>query len=92
MRGVGPQPEMGQDFLTHVRLVEKGDDAHGSATAWTQQGIGLMMRGTVACVCPKPDQYTFCSGMGVRFTTITTEARERVLALVNSLKRGGQPT
>ncbi len=40
MRGVGPQPEMGQDVLTHVRLVDKGDDAHGFGTAWTQQGIG----------------------------------------------------
>ncbi len=42
MRGVGPQAEMGQDCLNHVRLVDKSDDAHGSATAWTQQGIGLM--------------------------------------------------
>lgn len=52
----------------------------------------LEMRGTVAWVCPKPDQYTFFPGMGVRFTNIPTEARERVLALVNSLKRGSQPT
>ncbi len=42
MRGVGLQPEMGQDVLTHVRLVDKGDDAHGSGTAWTQQGSGRM--------------------------------------------------
>ncbi len=41
MRGVGPQPEMGQDVLTHVRLVDKGDDAHGAPTPCTQQRIGL---------------------------------------------------
>ncbi len=35
MRGVGLQPEMDQDVLTHVRLGNKGDDAHGSGTAWT---------------------------------------------------------
>ncbi len=47
MRGVGPQPEMGQDVLTHVRLVDKGDGAHGIGTACTEQRIGLIeIRGT----------------------------------------------
>ena len=35
-------------------------------------------RGTVAWVCPKADQYTFSPGMGVRFTEVSTVARERV--------------
>ncbi len=47
MRGVGPQPEMGQDVLNHVRLGNKGDDAYGAGTACTEQRIGLIeIRGT----------------------------------------------
>jgi type IV pilus assembly protein PilZ len=47
----------------------------------------LKARGAVAWVCPKPDQYTFASGMGIRFTSISEDARARVLAFVQSLKR-----
>ncbi|MBI4401986.1 MAG: PilZ domain-containing protein [Nitrospirae bacterium] len=50
----------------------------------------LEAKGVVAWVCPKPDQYTSSPGMGVRFTTISAEVRERVLELVNSLKRPGR--
>lgn len=38
----------------------------------------LRANGTVAWVCPKADQYTFSPGMGVRFSDISTVARERV--------------
>jgi type IV pilus assembly protein PilZ len=47
----------------------------------------MQAKGTVAWVCPKSDQYTFSPGMGVRFLDISTDARMRVLELVNSLRR-----
>lgn len=50
----------------------------------------LEAKGVVAWVCPKPDQYTSSPGMGVRFTTISTEVRKRVLELVNSIKKPDQ--
>jgi uncharacterized protein (TIGR02266 family) len=47
----------------------------------------LDAKGTVAWVCPKPDQYTFSIGMGVQFTDISAAARKRIIDLVNSMKR-----
>ncbi len=41
-------------------------------------------RGTVAWVCPRADQYTFNPGMGVRFTEIAADVRDRILELVRS--------
>lgn len=49
----------------------------------------LQAKGTVAWACPKADQYTFFSGMGVRFTDVSADVRQRVMDLVNSVKRGG---
>lgn len=46
----------------------------------------LAAKGLVAWVCPKADQYTFSPGMGVRFTEINLEIRNRVLELVKSLQ------
>ncbi len=46
----------------------------------------LTAKGVVAWVCPKADQYTFSPGMGVRFTDIAPETRNRVLTLVHSVK------
>lgn len=54
----------------------------GSGTEW------LDAKGVVAWVCPKSDQYTFSSGMGISFTDISTEVRSRVLDLVRSHRRG----
>ena len=51
----------------------------------------LPAKGVVAWVCPKADQYTFSPGMGVRFTDITADIRNRVLDLVKSLQQVGQP-
>ncbi len=51
----------------------------------------LHAKGVVAWVCPKADQYTFSPGMGVQFTDIAPEARNRILELVRSLKSIGQP-
>jgi type IV pilus assembly protein PilZ len=46
----------------------------------------LSAKGGIAWVCPKADQYTFSPGMGVRFTEIAVETRNRVLSLVHSVK------
>jgi uncharacterized protein (TIGR02266 family) len=51
----------------------------------------LPAKGLVAWVCPKADQYTFSPGMGVRFTEINPEIRNRVLEVVKSLQTVGQP-
>jgi len=51
----------------------------------------LSAKGLVAWVCPKADQYTFSPGMGVRFTDIAPEIRDRVLHLVKTVQRVGQP-
>ena len=42
MSGMRPQPQVCQNFLNDVGLVNKGDDAHGAPTPLTQQGIGLI--------------------------------------------------
>ena len=51
----------------------------------------LPAKGLVAWVCPKADQYTFSPGMGVRFTEINPDIRNRVLELVKSLQIVEQP-
>jgi type IV pilus assembly protein PilZ len=43
----------------------------------------LPAKGSVAWVCPKADQYTFSPGMGIRFTEISEEIRDRIHELVN---------
>jgi uncharacterized protein (TIGR02266 family) len=51
----------------------------------------LPAKGLVAWVCPKADQYTFSPGMGVRFTEIDPDVRNRVLEVVKkSLQTVGQ--
>lgn len=47
----------------------------------------LEAKGRVAWVCPKPDQYTFFPGMGIRFTSVTPDTQSRMLEFVNSLKK-----
>jgi uncharacterized protein (TIGR02266 family) len=51
----------------------------------------LPAKGLVAWVCPKADQYTFSPGMGVRFTDIAPEIRNRVVELVRAIHQVGQP-
>jgi len=51
----------------------------------------LPAKGLIAWVCPKADQYTFSPGMGVRFTEINPDVRNRVLELVKSVKTVGPP-
>ncbi|MBH0192954.1 MAG: hypothetical protein HP492_14600 [Nitrospira sp.] len=47
-------------------------------------GEWLQAKGVVAWACPKADHYTFNPGMGVRFTEVAPEIRDRILALVKS--------
>lgn len=49
-----------------------------SPTEW------LPTKGIVAWICPKADHYTFSPGMGVQFTDIAPEIRERILNVVKS--------
>ncbi|MGQ0667600.1 MAG: PilZ domain-containing protein [Nitrospiraceae bacterium] len=50
----------------------------------------LPAKGIVAWVCPKADQYTFSPGMGVRFTEVAPDIRDRILELVKSGQAAGQ--
>lgn len=52
----------------------------------------LKARGTVAWVCPKPDQYSFHPGMGISFTHIEESARERILDLIRTLSQSPMKT
>ena len=42
MTGERPQPQVGEDLLDDLALVNKGDDAHRAPTPWTKQEIGLI--------------------------------------------------
>jgi type IV pilus assembly protein PilZ len=68
---------VGTKLVMEFSLPENGSD-------W------LPAKGIVAWVCPKADQYTFSPGMGVRFSDITPDTRDRILALVKSVHGTGQ--
>lgn len=53
-------------------------------------GDWLEVKGTVAWVCPKADQYTLSPGMGIRFAETSANVRERLVELVNSVKWVGR--
>jgi uncharacterized protein (TIGR02266 family) len=55
-----------------------------SPTEW------LPTKGIVAWICPKADHYTFSPGMGVQFTDIAPEIRERILNVVKSAQEKSQ--
>lgn len=38
----GPEPEVGEDLLDDLRLVNEGDDPRRAATLWKEQRIGLI--------------------------------------------------
>jgi len=50
----------------------------------------IAVKGVVAWVCPKADQYTFSPGMGIRFTDMAPETRGRILSILGSLENSGQ--
>lgn len=47
-------------------------------------------KGIVAWVCPKADQYTFSPGMGIRFTDMAPEVRDRIVKILASFESTGQ--
>ena len=55
-----------------------------------QQTEWMAAKGNVAWVCPKADQYTFSPGMGIRFTDIAPDMKDRILDLVKSVQSSGQ--
>ena len=50
----------------------------------------LEVKGTVAWVCPKADQYTRSPGMGIRFNDVSADVRQRVMEVVSSIKWAGR--
>ena len=50
----------------------------------------LPVKGTVAWVCPKADQYTFSPGMGVRFTEVDEGVRNRIHEIVKTAQETSQ--
>jgi uncharacterized protein (TIGR02266 family) len=47
----------------------------------------LEAKGEVAWICPQRDQYTASPGMGIKFTEIAPKVRDRILELVNSIRK-----
>lgn len=68
---------VGTRLAMEFSLLEKSDE-------W------MPAKGTVAWVCPKADQYTFSPGMGIRFTEIADDIRDRIHELVKSIQNIGQ--
>ena len=54
--------------------------------------VPIQVKGKVAWVRPRPEHYTFHTGMGVQFTEISEEARTRLLDMIRFLERSRQGT
>lgn len=65
---------VGTDLTIEFSLPDGGQD-------WVKA------RGSVAWVCPKPDQYSFHPGMGIRFIELSESVRDRILDLVRVLNQ-----
>jgi len=74
-------------FIESVKPLPVGTDLELEFTLPDRPSGRIKARGAVVWVCPKSDQYTFAAGMGIRFTRIADDARQSILALVNTLKR-----
>lgn len=74
-------------FIESTSPLAVGSEIELEFTLPDRSGDWFKARGSVAWVCPKPDQYTFAAGMGIRFSTIAEETRTRIMAFVNSLSR-----
>lgn len=74
-------------FIESASPLPVGSELEVEFTLPERSADWFKARGAVAWVCPKPDQYTFASGMGIRFTWIAEETRARVVAFVKALKR-----
>lgn len=74
-------------FIESTNPLTVGTELTVSFSLPDRPGEWMEGRGRVAWVCPKPDQYTFFPGMGVRFTTVDPTTRARLVEFVNSLKK-----
>jgi uncharacterized protein (TIGR02266 family) len=74
-------------FIESTVPMAVGTELTVSLSLPDRQAEWMEAKGRVAWVCPKPDQYTFFPGMGVRFTTVAPDTRTRLLEFVNSLKK-----
>lgn len=74
-------------FIESVTPMAVGTELTVSFSLPDRPGEWLDAKGRVAWVCPKPDQYTFFPGMGVRFTAVAPATRARLLEFVGSLKK-----
>jgi uncharacterized protein (TIGR02266 family) len=74
-------------FIESTSPLTVGTELTVSFSLPDRPGEWMEGKGRVAWVCPKPDQYTFFPGMGIRFTTVDPETRARLVEFVNSLKK-----
>ncbi len=74
-------------FIESQQPLRVGSEVSLEFTLPERPAEWIPAEGTVVWVCPKPDQYTFAAGMGIRFTKIDPAARERVVTMVSALKR-----
>jgi uncharacterized protein (TIGR02266 family) len=74
-------------FIESTSPVAVGTELTVSFSLPDRPGEWMEGKGRVAWVCPKPDQYTFFPGMGIRFTAIAPDTRARLLEFVNSMKK-----
>jgi uncharacterized protein (TIGR02266 family) len=74
-------------FIESTTPLTVGTELTVSFSLPDRPGEWMEGRGRVAWVCPKPDQYTFFPGMGVRFTTVDSTTRARLVEFVNSLRK-----
>ena len=74
-------------FIESTRPLAIGTELTVSFSLPDRPGEWMEGKGRIAWVCPKPDQYTFFPGMGVRFTAVASDTRARLLEFVSSLKK-----
>jgi uncharacterized protein (TIGR02266 family) len=74
-------------FIESTSPLAVGTELTVSFSLPDRPGEWMEGKGRVAWVCPKPDQYTFFPGMGMRFTAIAPETQARLLEFVNSMKK-----
>ncbi|HEX9742059.1 MAG TPA: PilZ domain-containing protein [Nitrospiraceae bacterium] len=74
-------------FIESTRPLAIGTELTVSFSLPDRPGEWMEGKGRIAWVCPRPDQYTFFPGMGVRFTAVASDTRARLLEFVSSLKK-----
>ncbi len=74
-------------FIESTSPLTVGTELTVSFSLPDRPGEWMEGKGRVAWVCPKPDQYTFFPGMGMRFTAVAPETQARLREFVNSMKK-----